>query len=511
MVFLGQGELGDGDAANSFSFACLFCCRFCASIQFIVYQLTSFSVLTHEHKDTLYLCGSSLYGLTFSVVCPSEDKNICIFTFGFSLVGNIRCLIIRWQQLLILSACLERQILTLWEAWAPNMVAEQGPRRRRTYFDYLDGETPGQTPRNTSPRRTPPRSPRARSMGAQAEQEEEYEARRDERQESRRGAGGDPIGVSFRLNACEQSLRSHSDEMAAQRLMLGQITDAIQQMTAEKEKTDSKLDSVFQLVDQRFSESQSGAQEIVNGAQARFDTMTATVQAVAAEVMNRMEAINKEIEALKVATASPRSEPPRSEPYQSRPDAPPPPSSWTSGPHDHSTGGPPSTPYAPQASASAPQSHQQEPTRNMPQFGGPSPPPHSGYHGSNGQRPGFNAFARPGQPTHPSDQTSSKIPHFNMSSPGSPLNGSVPQWAPGAGTEHRPFDPRDWSVEGKKPSKELRTFDGDMAHYDNWRRRVRDHFVSTNINYSKVFEFVEKEKVLSAGVLYPRNISKSCR
>ena len=51
--------------------------------------------------------------------------------------------------------------------------AEQQPGRRRTYFDYLDGETPGQTPRNTSPRRTPPRSPRARSMGANAEQEED--------------------------------------------------------------------------------------------------------------------------------------------------------------------------------------------------------------------------------------------------------------------------------------------------------------------------------------------------
>ena len=83
--------------------------------------------------------------------------------------------------------------------------------------------------------------------------------------------------------------------------------------------------------------------------------------------------------------------------------------------------------------------------------------------------------------------------HFHYGSPESPLNpGSSSQWAAGAGTESKPFDPRDWSVDGKKPSKELKTFDGDMAHYDTWRRRVRDHFMGVNCNYFKVFDIVEK-------------------
>ena len=34
-----------------------------------------------------------------------------------------------------------------------------------------------------------------------------------------------------------------------------------------------------------------------------------------------------------------------------------------------------------------------------------------------------------------------------------------------------------------------------MANYDTWRRRVRDHPVGTNINYSKFLETIEKEKV----------------
>ena len=113
------------------------------------------------------------------------------------------------------------------EQQAPGHQGTQG-----NYFDYMGGDTPRTSPRSNSPRRIP-RSPRARSMGPSAEQEEEaYESRRDERRESRHGVGGDPVGVTFRLNACEQSLRSHNDEMAAQRLMLQQLADAVTKLNS---------------------------------------------------------------------------------------------------------------------------------------------------------------------------------------------------------------------------------------------------------------------------------------
>ena len=57
------------------------------------------------------------------------------------------------------------------------------------------------------------------------------------------------------------------------------------------------------------------------------------------------------------------------------------------------------------------------------------------------------------------------------------------------------FDPKDWTVDQKKPSKELRSFDGDMAVYDSWRRRVRDHFVGVNCNYGLIFDKIEQTKV----------------
>ena len=77
----------------------------------------------------------------------------------------------------------------------------------------------------------------------------------------------------------------------------------------------------------------------------------------------------------------------------------------------------------------------------------------------------------------PGTENRSRPEWFNYGSPGSPLNPNASQWAAGAGTELKPFNAKDWMVDSKKPSKELKTYDGDMINYDTWRRRVRDHFV----------------------------------
>ena len=129
---------------------------------------------------------------------------------------------------------------------------------------------------------------------------------------------------------------------------------------------------------------------------------------------------------------------------------------------------------------------------------------------------GNNQAPNPTGP-QPFSQYPSNLPgptFHNMSSPKdqwSPLGGTRPepsqnawnatsansqfgQWAPGAGTENQAFLEKDWSVEGKKITKELKAFDGGMQHYDNWRRRVRDHFISVNCNYSKIFHLVETQK-----------------
>ena len=66
-------------------------------------------------------------------------------------------------------------------------------------------------------------------------------------------------------------------------------------------------------------------------------------------------------------------------------------------------------------------------------------------------------------------------------------------WAAGAGSDRRPFEARDWTVD-KKATHELKSFNGEIANYDNWRRRVRDHFTGTNLFYKDIFDMVESEK-----------------
>ena len=201
--------------------------------------------------------------------------------------------------------------------------AEQG--QRRSYFDSMGGDTPVTTPRNTSPRRS--FRPRARSVGAAAQQAEdaEYEARREERRESRNEPIGmnrnEPIGMNFRMNACETSLRSHNDELAAQRLMIQQLTEAVQRLNAEKETNVDKLNDLVTLVDHRFTESQSGLQEIRDVTHKRFETITGTMTNIANEIVQKLDVINQDIELLKRNSQAPNSQAPPA--ASSAPPAPP--------------------------------------------------------------------------------------------------------------------------------------------------------------------------------------------
>ena len=98
------------------------------------------------------------------------------------------------------------------------------------------------------------------------EEDGDYNDRRAERQESRQEGEQEPVGMGFQINACEQPLRSHQDKLAAQRLAIQQITEALQKNNVDKGATGQRLDEVFSLVDTRFAESQSAIQDIINGA-----------------------------------------------------------------------------------------------------------------------------------------------------------------------------------------------------------------------------------------------------
>ena len=115
-----------------------------------------------------------------------------------------------------------------------------------------------------------------------------------------------------------------------------------------------------------------------------------------------------------------------------------------------------------------------------------------------------------GQPTSGA-HGAGRAEHFQY---GSPLSGNVPS-APSAAAPPNSFgsnmprgmaphfDSKEWNVEGKKVSKELKIFDGDLATYDTWRMRVRNHFIGTNYKYSMIFDIIENCKTPIKWALLP--------
>ena len=149
---------------------------------------------------------------------------------------------------------------------------------------------------NTTRRSPHPRSPRARSQPLV--EMDDYEDRRRERRESRQEEP-EPVGYNFRLQACETSLRDHHSELAAQRLMLQQLTKEMESMIMERETRSQRLDGVVEMVDQRFKESQTAIAETQNAAALKLDGLTATINNLSIGLAGRIESLVLEVQVMK--------------------------------------------------------------------------------------------------------------------------------------------------------------------------------------------------------------------
>ena len=150
---------------------------------------------------------------------------------------------------------------------------------------YLDSmSATGTTPR-PSPRRTPPRSPRPRSPMPQ--DDDDYNDRRSEGRDRRHD--DEPIGMGFRINACETSLRDHQAETAAQRIAIQQLTDEVRKQMGERESHGQRLDKVFELVDLRFRESQQSTQTLSDASRDKIESLTAQLNSTAHGLAARIE------------------------------------------------------------------------------------------------------------------------------------------------------------------------------------------------------------------------------
>ena len=400
---------------------------------------------------------------------------------------------------------------------------EQSNKRGRVenIGDYLNSmNNTGHTPRPSPPPRRGTRSPRPRTRSR--DDEDRRRDRRDDREEHRRDRDDrdEPVGIGFRLTACETSLKEHHAEIAAHRVTLHQLGEEMKRQIADTENHRQRLDAVFALVDQRFKEGQQYTQEAQQkseislqaihetqvAAQDSFNTLHTKVNNISQGLAARIEQIMIELAVLRREAREPPSPQNQSNPSTSNSAPPAPPDMPQSAPS--ASPGMAAPPGVSQPAPSAPPG--MSANHNV-------PPSWSGYHatgndhgpsaqghdsresffigsplGGNRSRSDPNGqnqnFDRPtGARFEPSPDRS---PEF-----GGPFGNSGPSPSmAGAGTQNRPFDPRDWSTDGKKISKELRTFDGDLATFDTWRMRVRNHFVGANCNYSRIFELIETNK-----------------
>ena len=338
-----------------------------------------------------------------------------------------------------------------------------------SYLNSADGMSPRMSPRtsfNIPGRSTSPRMTRERS------------SRRDSTRS--RDREDMPVGNGFRLNSLEQTVGVHAREIK-------QIKDMMETLVAQQTEKGQRLDQVFNQVDVKFTEAMGQIEKVVEvDMKPKLNMMTETINTFAQQTIGRMEHLDREMEQLKLlmaatrvqAQSNPANSPPETPPGMSRPTSPP--SSWTAGP---------------------PGMQQHAPTNGHDNGAAATPGFGAGF-GANFQRSStqYASFqSYPGRSTN-EGTFGQGATNYYVGSPSSPLQNATTapsnfgQWAAGAGSEQRPFDVKDWSVEHKKPSKELRAFDGDMANYDNWRNRVMDHFISVNCNYSIIFDILEKCK-----------------
>ena len=356
---------------------------------------------------------------------------------------------------------------------------------------------------------TPPRSPSSR--GVRSRRRERSSSRTESRDENRRSNRAEaPVGYGFRVQAVETSLQQHHGELQAQRLEIEQLKHMVQSLMTNKEETNTKLDkcfgrvdsfteACFGKVDSKFTEAMNKIDEFYNSTQSKFQTLTDVMNGLAQSTQGRLDGLSTGLEQTRASMIA-QDQPRGTSSVLQPPTAAPP--SWSDSRVPHLS---PSPAFGIQTGgdvfrADAASSHSGV---HQSTFGPQSPVhPSAAPRRTQGYDTSFETFASPMAARNLMHNDGQRPAHFHVGSPeasiGSPLNptrGVTSQWAAGAGTEMKAFDPKDWAVDQKKPSKELKSFDGDLAFYDSWRRRVRDHFVSVNCNYGLIFDTIESTKV----------------
>ena len=318
-----------------------------------------------------------------------------------------------------------------------------------------------------------PRTPRrVRSPGDDRDEDRrrDREDWRERRRQQSIPINQEPLGINFRLTAIEQTLKEHFAEIASHKLAIEEVRPTAKGLT----DMEGRLNMAFGDWNNRLTgleksnglALQSVREDVTSvvGAHAnRIDRLEAEVTKLVA----RIDSVVKGIE----------------ERFQSGASTPP------GIPVDHR--------QAPPMNQTGPPMPQSWSPLSAPN---PTAQPEVPDPWCNGLRPnqGATNIQSAWSQWRPSGSAPTNGPTmFGMASP-PPATQQPPMqqansWAAGFGTNFGPWVEKDWKVD-HKVSSELKVFDGQIQHYANWRNRIRDHFISTNVYYSEVFDLIEQTK-----------------
>ena len=283
-----------------------------------------------------------------------------------------------------------------------------------------------------------PRTPRrARSPGDDEDRRQDRADWRERRQQEVPQGSGEPLAFNLRLLAIERTLKEHFAEISNHKKFIDESRPVLKGLT----EMEGRLDRTFADWNNRITGIDKSNGMAMQG-------LRDEISNVVGSASNRIDLIEVEFRKLIGRMDEGMPQPPG---IPSHPQAPPMPQTWSP------LSAPPSAPdpwHRPSAT---------EATTND------------------------TAWSQ-WRPAAPSQTTGPQL--FGMSSPSTAAGGG---WAAGFGTNVGPWAEKDWKVDNKV-SSELKVFDGQIQHYANWRNRIRDHFISTNVYYCEVFDLIESTK-----------------
>ena len=108
-----------------------------------------------------------------------------------------------------------------------------------------------------------------------------------------------PVGIGFRMQVVETSIRDHYNELAAQRMRINQLKELVTTLMDDKETNAAKLDACFGHVDVKLTEANVNIDPFYESAKLKFNSLTEIMDSLAQTTQRRLDALTAVVDQLR--------------------------------------------------------------------------------------------------------------------------------------------------------------------------------------------------------------------